>query len=395
MIFQLFVVFAALLQLVSSAEWAIVSGTSATLVVGVGATGNVAVSASSDNGSGAFLGYYDGSTWGKESFTAGMVLDAAITSKGTRVVTGTWPTYLSQDGVTFTRGPISGTSQSVNTYGSNSEYIAMTGVFIAGSITSAPTTGVATSTDSGATWTLSSNIPTTSARYGAFPSETTWYVSSGMWGEDPVTSSNSTQGFRGLSSRMSVVDGSFVLDTSSASLVKNQRNRRAEKGMHAAPQATTGWFGAVSKTTDGGKTWTQVFSSDLETDYYYFNGIDCSSESNCVVVGEGENADGSPLVVAYTTVDGGNTWVKSLSTNDYGLMAVSFSSSTDVWLGGISKDGRQTTGKFWKSTDNGLTFTGVQNLSGCMPMDMKFSNGVGFAACSTASGSSCSVAMYQ
>jgi len=396
MIFQLIVVLVAFLQVVSSAEWAVVSGTSATIVVGVGATGNVAVSASESNGSGAYLGYYDGTSWTKEPYTAGMTLDAAITSKGTRVVVGTWPTWISQDGETFTRGSVSGTSQSVNAYGSNDELIAMTGVFTLGD--KAPTPGVASSTD-GVTWSLSSSIPTDYARYGAFPSESTWYVSSGMWGADPVSSSsasNSTaRGLRELSSRVSILDGALVIDSSASSLVKNQRNRRAEKGFHAATQATTGWFGAVSKTTDGGKTWSQVFSSDLETDYYYFNQIDCSSETNCVVVGEGENSDGSPYIVAYTTVDGGNTWTKTLSTSDISLMAVKFSSSSDVWLGGITTSGRQTVGQFWKSTDGGLTFARQQTLSGCLPFDIDFSNGVGYTACTTASGSSCSVAMYQ
>lgn len=40
-------------------------------------------------------------------------------------------------------------------------------------------------------------------------------------------------------------------------------------------ETQTGWFGSVSKTTDGGTTWTAVFSTNLETDYIYFNGEWC------------------------------------------------------------------------------------------------------------------------
>jgi len=61
----------------------------------------------------------------------------------------------------------------------------------------------------------------------------------------------------------------------------------------------TGWFGAVSRTTDGGATWTEVFTTDLATDYLYFNGISCSSETHCVVAAEGYNADGCKSFVFF------------------------------------------------------------------------------------------------
>jgi photosystem II stability/assembly factor-like uncharacterized protein len=70
---------------------------------------------------------------------------------------------------------------------------------------------------------------------------------------------------------------------------KNGFSFSEEKNLHVAQNSSqpTGWFGAVTKTTDGGATWTKVFSTNLETDYLYFNGISCSSESHCVVVAEG------------------------------------------------------------------------------------------------------------
>ncbi len=65
------------------------------------------------------------------------------------------------------------------------------------------------------------------------------------------------------------------------------------------------------KSTDGGKTFTEVFKSEL-TDKYYFNGIDCSSESHCVAVAEGYDSAGSTAVFAFVTFDGGNSWTNTL-----------------------------------------------------------------------------------
>jgi hypothetical protein len=46
---------------------------------------------------------------------------------------------------------------------------------------------VAYSKDAGKTWNLSSNVPIEYVRYGAFPTEDIWYISSGIWGESYVT----------------------------------------------------------------------------------------------------------------------------------------------------------------------------------------------------------------
>ena len=57
--------------------------------------------------------------------------------------------------------------------------------------------------------------------------------------------------------------------------------------VNTAVNTTTGWWGGVSKTADGGKTWKQVYLTDPENDYVYFNQIACFTVDNCMVVAEG------------------------------------------------------------------------------------------------------------
>ena len=50
--------------------------------------------------------------------------------------------------------------------------------------------------------------------------------------------------------------------------------------------SVSGYWGAISKTEDGGVTWEIVFHSEPD-DLYYFNAISCSSDKHCVAVAEG------------------------------------------------------------------------------------------------------------
>ena len=72
----------------------------------------------------------------------------------------------------------------------------------------------------------------------------------------------------------------------------------------------SGWWGTISKTTDGGQTWETVFQS-APTDTYYFNSIACSSETHCVAVAEGANYVDD--CKAFVTFDGGETWTETLA----------------------------------------------------------------------------------
>ena len=46
----------------------------------------------------------------------------------------------------------------------------------------------------------------------------------------------------------------------------------------------TGYTAVITKTTDKGKTWTKQYYS---TGKFYFNQIDCASETHCMAVAEG------------------------------------------------------------------------------------------------------------
>jgi hypothetical protein len=120
------------------------------------------------------------------------------------------------------------------------------------------------------------------------------------------------------------------------------------------------------------------------------------SELQCVVVGEGYSASSEPLTVAYSTFDGGDTWQLAHSNSDVSLMGVKLVSPTEGYLFGTAKKGRNLSGQFWATSDGGKSFALKQSLSNCFAIDFDFSqDGLGIAACSSSSGSSCSVALYK
>jgi hypothetical protein len=321
---------------------------------------------------------YKEGKWTKKQVQAGMLLDTAITPSGNTIATSVWTVFLSNDhGETYTAVEgLGGACQSANVWGDNKENFALVGSWAVkneGDKVPTSVSGVAYSTDSGKTWAVSSSVPPGMARYGAFPSANTWYVSSGMWGESSLKNTNNKAKYA-LSER-------FELGATNE--LKASGNT-----------SETGWFGAVSKTTDGGKTWTQVFQTDLEKDTLYFNGISCSSESHCAVVAEGYDEQGNYKTVGYVTFDGGLTWTASLSTADVGLMQIKFTSELEGWAAGTSKQGRNLYGQFYHTTDGGKTWALQQSLQNCFAIDMDFAVNRGYAACSSSSGSSCSVAVY-
>lgn len=380
----MFIRFLSLLALFSAAfaqQWTIDTSTTATFVTCVNAVSeNLAVTVGGQNGGGSIIERYDGTTWSKNPVPTLMALSTAATASGNIIVTSINSVLNSQDGVNFVKAGAAGTSQSANVYGANKDKFALVGYW-RDDVTKGYVYGVASSND-GQTFTVSSNIADGYSRYGAFPSDNTWYVSNGIWGNDPTVSKS----VRMLTSRVAVDgNGNKVLMTDLP---------RASKKLTS--DNSTGWFGSVTKTTDGGKTWTQVLTTNLAEDYIYFNEISCSSETNCIVVGEGDSADGGYLTVAYTTFDGGNTWEKTFSSSDFvSLMSVKFVSATDAWLLTTQKSSRGLVGNFFKTTDGGKTFNLDNTLSNCMGMDISFAGNTGFAACCSSSGASCSIAMYK
>lgn len=240
--------------------------------------------------------------------------------------------------------------------------------------------GVCVSFDAGKTWTHSDIGLDAShyyARYGAFPSESTWFVSSGMWPSDARAAP---------SKRDPTLLSKYITALPSGKVT----HRLGEKGTKPSLGAkkfgddnTTGWYGAISRTTDGGKTWTQVYNTDL----FYFNQIHCADVNTCLAVGE--NDDGAYVV---KTADGGATWDEVLTAaSGTSLVAVRMLSATEAWVsGGVqARSGMQ--GYYYHTTDGGSSW--VLSTAPGYSFDLSFSQGVGYSAYLTQSYSS--MAIYK
>lgn len=227
-----------------------------------------------------------------------------------------------------------------------------------------------------------------------------------MWGDDPAYESFKDRKLSLEKEYMHIQSyNSFPLSSRiSINGINNGgvtfRDRSTMNIKVSSNETTTGWWGTISKTTDGGNTFTTVFSSDINNDYYYFNSIACASENICVAVAEGDDAiNGGYLVQAYVTNDGGSNWKPVLNKdnvpdNTVSIMGAAWVSETEGWLGATTKVRTQLNAVFFHTTDGGATYTVEQTLENCFLMDMTFANGVGYASCSTSSGSNGYVAMY-
>lgn len=215
------------------------------------------------------------------------------------------------------------------------------------------------------------------ARKASFPTSKTWYVVSGSWPK------NNPQANIILTGKLSIVPGKEML-TYNFDL----------QGLDSA--ATGPYVGAISKTSDGGKTFLKVFDSNNE---FYFNEIDCINDRNCVTVGEGSK--GSVIMV---TNDGGDTWEQVMRlSNSYSLHGVKMITMEEIWVcGGMAMqdsnkgnekkgnvrrrvsqkdDGKKFIGLFYHSVNGGKSWN-LQTVDGYI-YSMSFfplSSSIGYAA---------------
>lgn len=210
--------------------------------------------------------------------------------------------------------------------------------------------GVSVTTDGGVSWStydlgVDSNTGL-NARYGSFPTSTTWYVGAGTWPyqtDAKLTNGNVAR----ISSRLSVFydvgDGTPQITFISA------RNLLGT------------YPGAIFKTTDSGQTFTQVYNSAGK---HFINQIDCFDDLNCFAAGE----DAQSAVILSTT-DGGLTWQKKLELfGPYSLHSVKMISVTEIFVGGgrpsvgpfITKD---IEGYYYHTTDGGQNWS-LQQFNG-------------------------------
>ena len=110
-----------------------------------------------------------------------MTLDAALSADTkTQILVGLGVAVSSDGGATFVKNEdLRGSSQGVYTYGDKKDLFAVVGDMESKS-SKVSISGVATSSD-GSSFKLSAPVPEGFARYASFPSETTWFVSQGIW----------------------------------------------------------------------------------------------------------------------------------------------------------------------------------------------------------------------
>lgn len=196
--------------------------------------------------------------------------------------------------------------------------------------------GVRHSTDGGVTWTRAPIAQRTDVRYLSMPSPSTWFVTAGTWP-------------RAESASAHVVGQRLALALD---------NRTQTVGWHSPPveaarrsvDGRSGYSTAVLKTEDSGRSWSTVFE-DRNTDFY-LNNLDCTDDSTCLAVGEGER------VVLLRTSDGGRSWAEiSLPVEgDASVMDVKCVSARECYLAGGFLSQTRFEGFVLVSRDGGLTW---------------------------------------
>jgi len=220
--------------------------------------------------------------------------------------------------------------------------------------------GAAISADSGQTWTFyNASTLNTFARYGAYPSQVTWYISAGEWPDNKNPATEET--YRRLTSRIHLNQ----VDQASMSLKYFPTSTASEDRQPNTP----GWKAQIVKSTDGGMSWTSVFYDEGN---FYFNQISCSNVNHCCAVGESDETD-QPGIRFYCTWDGGKTWTRTHydSNPDMSVLAMQFVDDNNGWAGGGDMSAFGFTGYFWQTGDGGKTWTN-QSLAGQYINDFAF-----------------------
>jgi photosystem II stability/assembly factor-like uncharacterized protein len=125
--------------------------------------------------------------------------------------------------------------------------------------------------------------------------------------------------------------------------------------------------GSIKKTTDGGLTWTEKYSTGL---YYGLNNLQFTSNSVGYASG-GRNFDQTNEGQIVKTIDGGETWNKILSNTN--LTSINFIDNQTGFYSTFNK-------KIFKTTDGGNTWQKISSLT-YLPLSIVFkTNLLGFVA---------------
>lgn len=348
--------------LATAATWQVVSNDLASVINGVGfvddQTGFVPAGA---NGVGAeILKTTDGgATWNSCPRAGGfLLLNAGAIGKDIVVSGVLSEEYSDNMGGDFNSSQNGIQSQCVRTDGT-------TGTFWVVGESLLGANGVAVSRNGGETFSMFSADLFTGARYGSFPTTSTWYVSAGMW-------PNNQEG-----KRLYVdADGNRVFElTEKIHMYQTPdgrvRRRVVKPGQSAAATAEPGagvYTAQITRSQDGGKTWETLYGDRNST--FYFNGMDCTSTEHCCAVGESDGGR-MPGARVYCTWDAGKNWERTawFSGPQYSLMDIRFISATEGWAAGGDMENWQ--GYYLHTTDQGRTWT-VETVDGLYANSIDF-----------------------
>jgi hypothetical protein len=128
-------------------------------------------------------------------------------------------------------------------------------------------------------------------------------------------------------------------------------------GMDMNTYASGVYHGRISKTTDGGQTWTPQVTTSIQPCYFWKMTWPSTNVGYCSLQQNGSYN----TVVYYKTIDGGNTWssngvsLASLGSSSFYLQAIGFVSTNEGWMGGAS--GIPIAQTFIHTTDGGATWS--------------------------------------
>jgi len=262
-------------------------------------------------------------------------LDIACSGESV-VVSGVFGNYYSNDGgktlnaSTGEHGP----SQSVRAFGVNGA----TNFGVAGSFLEY--NGVAVSNNGGKGFTVDAIDLYTIARYGVYPTASTWYISAGEWPDNTGKPRSPLRRFE-----LQNENGKFP--------TKFERSSNKDNLLEG-----NGYKAELVRTTDAGKTWTKVIAVN---NTYYFNGIDCdpNDANHCCAVAEAfdiTNA-GAHILCTQDGVNWNQTFFEAENgTHSYSLLDIRFSNSTYLWAAGAVL-GSIPNAWFLRSDDGGQTWT--------------------------------------
>lgn len=207
-------------------------------------------------------------------------------------------------------------------------------------------------------------------RYGSYPSDTVWYLTTGNF----PTSNDKLQHL----THKVAHDPALTRARLTASSLEQPDAEFGATPVPCTVDPTNCFSTGLFKSSDAGKSWALTWS-DLSNNIYP-NGIDCFTEDHCIAVVEGDTCQ------ILVTFDGAKTWTVANKDTDpaCSLTTVDMISDTEAWVGGGYLSKRKFAGRFWHTLDGGKTWV-LEEVPGLYILDIDMpSDKTGYACGLTA-----------